>query len=170
MGLCSGFVLKTVLIIQGCFRYCWAALTQSQGLFCSPPHQRAGWGCTRSWEGTQPGQLTPTAQRDIPYHRTPCSAYKAGGRRRKGGTLGVMAFCLPKQLLHAMEPCFPRGGWTPACRWEAANEFLALLCLCAQLLLYLNCLYLNLRVFSLLLFWSSPPSHWGGVNERLRGA
>ena len=96
MGLCFGFVLKTVLIIQGCFRYCWAALTQSQGLFCSPPHQRAGWGCTRSWEGTQPGQLTPTAQRDIPYHRTPCSAYKAGGRRRKGGTLGVMAFCLPK--------------------------------------------------------------------------
>ena len=22
MGLCFGFVLKTVLIIQGCFRYC----------------------------------------------------------------------------------------------------------------------------------------------------
>jgi len=34
MGLCFGFVLETVLIIQGCCRYCWAMLTQSQGLFC----------------------------------------------------------------------------------------------------------------------------------------
>jgi len=27
MGLCFGFVLKTVLIIQGSFRYCRAVLT-----------------------------------------------------------------------------------------------------------------------------------------------
>ena len=98
MGLCFGFVLETVLITQGCFSCCWAVPTQSQGLFCfsTPPHQRVGWGCTRSWEGTQLGQLTPTDQRDIPYHMTSWSAYKAGGRRRKGGTFGVMAFCLPK--------------------------------------------------------------------------
>ena len=31
------------------------------------PRQRAGWGCTRPWEGTQLGQLTPNDQRDIPY-------------------------------------------------------------------------------------------------------
>ena len=35
MGLSFGFVLETVLITQGCFSYCWAVLTQSQGLFCS---------------------------------------------------------------------------------------------------------------------------------------
>ena len=61
-----------------------------------------------------------------------------------------------------MEPCFPGDGWTPACRWEVVNEFLVLLCLRAQLLFYLlNCLYLNPRVFSLLVFWFSP-SHLGG--------
>jgi len=36
MRLCFGFVLKTVLITQTCFSYCWAVLTQSQGLFCFP--------------------------------------------------------------------------------------------------------------------------------------
>ena len=62
-----------------------------------------------------------------------------------------------------MEPCFSGDGWTPACWWEVVNEFLALLCLHMWLLLYLlNCLYLNPCVFSLLLFWFSPPSHWGG--------
>ena len=95
MELCFGFVLKTVLIIQACFCYCSAVLTQSQGLFCFS-HQRVGWGCTRSWEGTQLGQLTPTDQRDIPYHMTSCSAYKAGGRRHTHThTFRVMVFVFP---------------------------------------------------------------------------
>jgi len=38
MGLCFGFVLKTVLITQGCFRYCCAVLAQHQGLFCVSDH------------------------------------------------------------------------------------------------------------------------------------
>ena len=38
MGLCFGFVLKTVLITEGCFPYCWAVLVLSQGLFCFSPH------------------------------------------------------------------------------------------------------------------------------------
>ena len=53
-------------------------------LLLTPPHQWAGWRCTRRWEGTQPGQLTPADQRDIPYHMASCSAYKAGGKRRRG--------------------------------------------------------------------------------------
>ncbi|XP_076190115.1 protein unc-93 homolog A isoform X3 [Aptenodytes patagonicus] len=61
-------------------------LTESRPfLLLTPPHQRVGWGCTRSWEGTEPGQLTANDQRDNPHHMTSCSAYKAGGRRRKGG-------------------------------------------------------------------------------------
>ena len=73
-----------------------SAYTESRPfLLLKPPHQRVGWGCTRGREGTQPGQLTPTDQRAIPYHMTSCSAYKAGGRRRKGGTLGVMVFLKP---------------------------------------------------------------------------
>jgi len=44
--------------------------------------QQVGWGCTRSWDGTQLGQLTPPDQRDIPYPMASCSAYKVWGRRR----------------------------------------------------------------------------------------
>ena len=73
-----------------------SAYTESRPfLLLTAPHQRGGWGCTRSWEGTQPGQLTPTDQRDIPYRMASCSAYKAGRRRRKGGTFGVMSFVFP---------------------------------------------------------------------------
>jgi len=38
MGLCFGSSLKTMLISQGCFSYCLAVLTQSQGLFCFSHH------------------------------------------------------------------------------------------------------------------------------------
>jgi len=51
--------------------------------------------CTRNWEGTQPGQLTPNDQRDVPYHMMSCSTYKVGGRRRKRKTLGVTVFVFP---------------------------------------------------------------------------
>jgi len=37
-GLCFGFVRETALITPGCFSYCRAAFTQSQGLFCFSPH------------------------------------------------------------------------------------------------------------------------------------
>ena len=140
-------------------------------LLLTPPHQRLGWGYTRSWEATQLGQRTPTDQRDIPYHMTSCSAYRAGGRRRKGGDIWSDGICLPKSPLRVTEPCFPGDGWAPACRWEVVNEFLVLLCLRAQLFLYLlNCLYLSPRVFSLLLFRFSPPSQQGGMSEWVCGA
>jgi len=134
------------------------------------PHQQVGWGCTRSREGTQSGQPTPAGQTDMPYGMTSCSAYKVGARRRKKGDVQSDGVCLPKSPLHMMEPCCPGDGWTSACHWEAVNEFLVLLCLCAHLLLYpLNCLYLNPQIFSFLLFQLSPPSHQRGVGERLPG-
>jgi len=34
--------------------------------------------CMESGTGTQLGHLTPTGQRDVPYHMTSCSAYKLG--------------------------------------------------------------------------------------------
>ena len=44
MGLCFGFVLKTVLIIQRCFSYCSAYPVSRPFLLLTPPHQRGGWG------------------------------------------------------------------------------------------------------------------------------
>ena len=43
------------------------------------PSQRESWRATRSWEGTQPGQLTQTGQRGIPYRVTSRPVYKRGG-------------------------------------------------------------------------------------------
>ena len=133
MRLCFGFVLETVLIIQGCFRYCWAVLTQSRPfLLLTPPHQRVGWGCTRSWEGTQLGRLTPTDQRDIPYHMMSCSAYKAGRRRRKGGdTFGVMAFVLPSNCQAWWSPAFlEMAEHLPADGKWWMNSLLCFACAC----------------------------------------
>lgn len=56
------------------------------------PRQRAGWGGGRSWEGTEPRQLTPTGPRALPPHGTLCSAV---GRRRQGRTFGAMVFVYP---------------------------------------------------------------------------
>ena len=48
------------------------------------PSQQEGWMDTRSWEGTQPGQLTQIGQRDIPYHVMSCPVYKLGGVGQEG--------------------------------------------------------------------------------------
>ena len=97
MGLCFGFVLETVFDNTGMFSLLLSSADTEPRAFLllTPPHQQGGWGGTRSWEGTQPGQLTPTDPRDSPDHMTSRSAYKAGGRRRKGGTFRVMAFVFP---------------------------------------------------------------------------
>ena len=94
MELCFGSVLVTVLIIKGWFIYCWAVLTESRPfLLLTPPHQGVGWGCTRSWEGTRLGQLTPADQRDIPYHILVSN--KSWGKHKEGGTFRLMAFGFP---------------------------------------------------------------------------
>lgn len=75
MVLCFGFVATTVL---------WLLLsivcTASRFHF-SPlcPLQQVGQGWTRSWEGTQLGQLARIDQRDIPGHPPSCSATKTEG-------------------------------------------------------------------------------------------
>ena len=71
--LCFGFRMRIMLITHRCFSCCWAVLTLVKDFSAS--HALPA----RSWEGAQPGQLTQTGQRDIPYHVTSCSVYKLGG-------------------------------------------------------------------------------------------
>jgi len=90
MVLCFRLVTKTAVITHQCFRCCLTVLTQCQGVLCfsvSPP-QRVGWACTRSWERTQLGPLTPTDQRDFPYPMTSRSVIKLGGGFPKQPLLG----------------------------------------------------------------------------------
>ena len=48
------------------------------------PSQQEGWRDTRSWEGTEPGQLTQSGQWGIPYHVMSCLVYKMGGEGLQG--------------------------------------------------------------------------------------
>jgi len=135
MGLRFEFVLKSVLIMQGCFSYCWAVVTQESSpfLLLIPSPQRIGWWCKRSWEKTQLEQPTTAAQRDIPCHMISCSAYKSGGRRSKGGTFRVMALSLQVTIMHdealfswrRMNTCLPIGSteWIPNLSLLACTAF-----------------------------------------------
>ena len=91
-----------------------SAYTAPRLFLTFPPHSGTGWA--RSWEGTQPGQLTRTDQRDIPDHMT-SAQYKAGRKEEGGGvTLGP-----PRQPLRVWEPCFLRRP-DIACSWEVENK------------------------------------------------
>jgi len=97
-------------------------------------HQRVGWGCTRCWEGAQPGQLTQTDQGDIPHRMMLCLAIKAEGRRRKGEHFEF--WHLSSQVTVTLAEALLSQKWLNIClQWEVVNEFLILLCLCAQFLL-----------------------------------
>jgi len=50
------------------------------------------WAWTRDKEGTQPGQLTPTDQRDGPYPMVSCSAITALQKKMRGEVVRVMEF------------------------------------------------------------------------------
>jgi len=53
------------------------ACTAPRPVLClTLPCQQAGWGCMGGWEGTQPGQLTPSDQKDTADHMTSCLAIK----------------------------------------------------------------------------------------------
>lgn len=160
--------------MSGMFPYCWTALARSQGPFCLPLHQRAGWGCSQSWEGTRPGQLTPTDQRDVHTlwcHGQHIKLVKEGGRGEH-----LEWWCLSSQ------DTIRHDGAQLSWRWEhlpvhGKQWMNSLLWLHAWVLFsLLNCLYLTLWVFSLLFFQLSPTSWcrdsewvavWGLVAQNL---
>lgn len=84
-----GSVLETVLITQGCFSY-RAGLAQP-GLFCSSLLQQEEF--TRSWGGTQWGQLSTADPRDIPDHNV------KPGKEEEVGDVRSDDNCVPKSLL-----------------------------------------------------------------------
>lgn len=106
------------------------------------------------------------------YHTASYSAMKASflnflPRGRKSGIVWVMVLCLPKLLLHGMEP-----GFCFTCLTMESGEWIpCLLCLHLHLLLYLlNCLYLKPWVFLILFLWFSPSSHQRKMSKQMYGA
>ena len=151
-GAVFGFVLEAALITQRRFHYRWAVLTHGPGIFCSSPHQPAGWGCRVSWEATQPGQLTSAGQWDAPYRVTSCAVYKAGGRLARGPLLGdglVGSSCSRLPQLSVL------GLISLPLLFSFSLQFINIL------FQWWNCSSLSPPVFSLLPFQFSPPSCWG---------
>lgn len=138
---------------------------QTQTLFCFSPHPPEK-GAQKDWEGTQPGQLTPADCRGISHNMAPCSAYKAGRRRREHSQWHI---CLPDSLLHVMEPSFP-GRWVSVYPQNIVDKFFVLFCFCAWLLIPVsNSLYLNPWVFHLLPFHSLLDPAGKAVSEQPYG-
>lgn len=165
-GCWFGFVLQAVLIVHGVFIIAEQRI-HSQGLFCTT-HQWAGRGCTRIWEATEPGQMTPSDLRDIPSHMTSCSAHRAGGQRRKAGKIWRDGVCFPKPPLHVMEPGCSGNGWTlPALGKWWRNSLLGL-CLFGFALPITP--YLSWSIYSLWFFHFSSPSHGQEVNKCMCGS
>ena len=151
-----------------------SAYTESRPfLLLTPPHQRVGWGCT-SWEGTQLGQLTPTDQRDIPYHMMSCSAYKAGEEEGRGGYSEWC--CLSSQVSVTRDGALLSWRWLNACLPMGSSEripcFVSLACTAFALPIRLS-LSQSMRwflIFTLLTLSPIPPGGSERASERLRGA
>lgn len=91
------------------------------------------------------------------------------GGRRKDVVFVVVVF--PSNDYSRWSPVLREAGWTSACHQEAVNKCLIALLACTALLHLLNCLYLNLWAFLLLLFWffSTVLQGGGEVSKLLRG-
>lgn len=119
------------LIIQRCFllllnRNC---IEPRPFLVFVQPHCWEGWGCVGGWR-RQMGLITPRDHRNIPDHVTSCSVYKVEGRRRKEGMFGVMVVLPSHHYMWYGSALLRMAKHLPT----HVNSFLALLCLCAQLL------------------------------------
>lgn len=115
MVLCTGFLVNKVVITHWCFSYCWAALTQSQGLlcfWCCPPSKGLG-ACKelRDW----------TDEKDAPSHMASHSATKARGKKEEHVQLWHL---FSQETITRDFLCSPGSDCTSACWWEVANGFL----------------------------------------------
>lgn len=116
MSICFEFGVKRVLITQGCFRCCWAQLTQSQEIFCLSLHPTSeqaggaqGFEKGHSWDSQhQVAQGCCCLSHTIWYHAQRLIQKKEEVK----GDIWSDDICLPKSALHVVDPWFPGGGWT----------------------------------------------------------
>jgi len=161
VGLCFGFVLKTVWVTHQCFHYCWAVLTQSQGFFCFSHHPtseeaRGARGVGRGHSQDSWPQMTTGIFRTTWRHAQCIRWGEEEGSRGHSewwhlssrDTVRCDGALLSWRWLNT---CLPMGSseWVPCFALLADTAFAYLI----------NCLYLNPRVFSLLPFHFSPPCH-----------
>lgn len=126
--------------------------------------------CPASWEGTQSGEATQAAQRDVSHHMAACLAVTAGGKKEGGGVRSGWWSLSSQGTTMSDGPSSAGSGWhllAGGKRW--LDSFFC--SVFAWLLLYqVSCLCLNPWVLALLWFWFSPLTHLGRASKRLHGA
>lgn len=108
--------------------------------------QWGGWGYTRSWKETKPGQLTQTGQMNISYHKMSCWTINCGSLSRN----------LPLP-----------GDWL-SISWQLVSDCIVLLfCILIHHFSSFFCpVTLSLpQPTSFTFFWFSPSSLWGRMSE-----
>ena len=171
MGLCFGFVLKTVLVTQGCFRWSWAGFTQSQGLFCSslrPTSEQAGGH--KELAGDTAGTAEPNWPKGyaMPYD-TMLSIQSWGNKKERGDVWSYVVF-----------PSNHYTWWSPAFLKMAEHQLAdqkwwknSLFCFACVHSFCFTCSTAFILTHEFSCFYPSDSlSHrtWGGVNEWLCGA
>lgn len=77
--------------------------------FVMLPCKQGAWGCRKSWEGAQRGELTSADHRDVPYHTASCSACEGGGKKEEGDVWNY-SLRIPKQPLHTVKLSLTENG------------------------------------------------------------
>ena len=126
------------------------------------PHQQVDWEFLKSWEETQPEQLTPTDQKGTPFHMMSCSAIKAGERGRKGRHLELWHLSCHVTIMNVAALCSWR--WLNTCLLMGSSEWIPWFALLARAAF---AILINLSLLQLTSFLTftlpvlSPVPLWG---------
>ena len=90
-------------------------------LLLTPPHQQVGWGCTSSWEGTQPGQLTPTDLKGYPMPYDVMLSIWSWGKKKEGGECSEW-WCLSSQVMFTHDGALRCWRWLNTCLLMGSSE------------------------------------------------
>jgi len=101
--------MRRTLIIKRCFSYCWAVLTQTQGLLCFSHHltsEQTGHG--KEFERGQSWDSWPQLTKGI-FHAIWQQVHliKQEEEGRRGWSFRVIEFCSPGNHYTQWSPAFP---------------------------------------------------------------
>ena len=159
--LCFGFVLKKELIIQGCFSYCWAVLTQCQGLFCFSHRPNSEWagGAQKAGKGhIQDADPNWPQGYSTPYD-VMLSTKKLGEAEGRGGCSELWS---PDGRV--MEPCCHGNGWMPAEGKQWMNSLFCFACMPSFFFTY-ETVFISAQKFSYFYRSGSVPQPTGAGSE-----
>lgn len=171
MELRFGFVLKTVLTMPGCFQWCWAVLSQCQGISAPDPSLPEEEG--RMPQGTA-GDTSRTADPNwAKRYPTPygvlLNIYEAGEQGGRGGSFGMTTFVFPSHHLVWQSPTFLEiAEHLPALkRW--INSLFSFACGCSFCFTYWTA-FISTQELSQFSLSDSLPFPDRGLRRQLCGA